>query len=277
MKRLAILLMMTMLLLCTACSERYEITSFDQIPDAFEEGFKMSPALSKAIAEFVFAQPDDVMFEEIKRIASGSSDDDFKITDMSFDLDNTLLEDGKRATTNIIANYVVEVKPDAPGEGILQKCEEWQVNRMMTSKIQYNLRVYKENFTFVNTENGNTLEMEGAKAIYAHKHAPDLPKDEQKTLNIVNKFVDKNSTESGKNYRKLLLGNLGMKDGELFIRMHLTATGMEQEEIDAMFNKLADELKGSKYVKTYMNGSTKIRMVVERNSITKDLEYIFEV
>ena len=68
-----------------------------------------------------------------------------------------------------------------------------------------------------------------------------------------------------------------MKDGELFIRMHLTATGMEQEEINAMFNKLADELKDSKYVKTYMNGSTKIRMIVERNSITKDLEYIFEV
>ncbi len=283
MKRLAAFAMMTLLILLFPWERLFysqpelpdiAINSFEDIPAS---GIGISKKTQKAIAEFLASQSDEAKIAEIERLAKKYSTDKFKIAEVKCIPDHLAVIKGKRVTNYFSLEFVVEIMPDNPDDGILDDAHNWKSDRGgMMDALQYIQMVCHERYTFVNAINGQSFSEESSQFNYL-SNAPDLPENEQKTFDIVNNFIAENYNEKGKKYTRLILQKLGVKDDELYIDIHFASVGLEENEIEAMFAELAESLKADEAVRSYMNGAEKIRVYLDKASTDETVEYIFEV
>ena len=285
MKRLAAFAMMTLLILLFPWERLFsperelpdiEINSFEDIP---ETGIGISRYTQKSIAEFLASQSDEAKIAEIERLAKKYSTDKFKIAEVKCIPDHLAVIKGKRVTNHFSLEFVVEITPDNPDDGILDDANEWKSHKGgMADTRQYREMVCHESYTFVNALNGHSFTEKHSQYNYsANSYAPALNENEQKTFDIVNNFIAENYNERGKTYTRLILQKLGVKDDELFIGIHFASTGLSESEIEAMFAELAESLKADESARAYMNGAEKIRVYLDKSGTDKTAEYIFEV
>ena len=283
MKRLAAFAMMTLLILLFPWERLFysqpelpdiAINSFEDIPAS---GIRISKKTQKAIAEFLASQSDEEKIAEIERLAKKYSTDKFKIVEVKCIPDHLAVIKGKRVTNYFSLEFVVEITPDNPDDGILDNTDEWKTHKGgMADTRQYREMVCHERYTFVNALNGQSFSEESSQFNYL-SNAPALNENEQKTFDIVNNFIAENYNERGKTYTRLILQKLGVKDDELFIGIHFASTGLSESEIEAMFVELAESLKADENARAYMNGAEKIRVYLDKSGTDKTEEYIFEV
>ena len=283
MKRLAAFAMMTLLILLFPWERLFysqpelpdiAINSFEDIPAS---GIRISKKTQKAIAEFLASQSDEEKIAEIERLAEKYSTDKFKIAEVKCIPDHLAVVKGKRVTNYFSLEFVVEIMPDNPDDGILDDAHEWKSDRGgMMDALQYIQMVCHERYTFVNAINGQSFSEESSQFNYL-SNVPALDENEQKTFDIVNNFIDENYNERGKDYTRLILQKLGVKDDELYINIHFASVGLEESEIEAMFAELAESLKADESVRAYMNGAEKIRVNLDKAGTNDYIEYIFEV
>lgn len=285
MKRLAAFAMMTLLILLFPWERLFysqpelpdiAINSFEDIPAS---GTRISKKTQKAIAEFLASQSDEAKIAEIERLAEKYSTDKFKIAEVKCIPDHLAVVKGKRVTNYFSLEFVVEITPDNPDDGILDNTDEWKTHKGgMADTRQYREMVCHERYTFVNALNGHSFSEEYSQYNYlSNKYAPALDENEQKTFDIVNDFIAENYSEKGKKYTRLILQKLGVKDDELYIDIHFASVGLEENEIEAMFAELTESLKADESVRAYMNGAEKIRVYLDKSGTNDYLEYIFEV
>lgn len=288
MKRLAMVALIVFLVLIipwerlfnmSISTDVYEINSFEDISEMRESGIRQSVDVRKSVGKFVFAQPDEERIAEIERLAEKYSTDKIKIVGLNCIPDHLAVTKGHRVTNYISVEYVVEITPDNPEDGILDEAKEWKSNLGgMKYEWQYGLMVCRESYKFVNAENGRSFTEDNSQYYYsANTNAAPLNENEQKTFDIVNNFIAENYNERGKTYTRLILQKLGVKDDELFIGIHFASTGLSESEIEAMFAELAESLKADESARAYMNGAEKIRVYLDKSGTDKTAEYIFEV
>ena len=283
LKRVAAVAMLTLLILLFPWERLFspqrelpdiEINSFEDIP---ETGVGISKNTQKSIAQFIASRSDEEKIAEIERLAEKYSTDKFKIAEVKCIPDHLAVVKGKRVTNYFSLEFVVEITPDNPDDGIIDDANEWKSDRGgMMDALQYVQMVCHESYTFVNALNGHSFSEETSQYNYL-SNAPALNENEQKTFDIVNDFIAENYNEKGEKYCRLILQKLGIKDDELYIDIHFATVGFEENEIEDMFAEVVESLKADENVRAYMNGADKIRVYLDKGGTNDYLEYVFEV